>query len=376
MSSKLVIAGAGSGKTTWLINQALQIKDDKVLITTFTDANEKGIIDKFFELNGCVPANVTVMTWFSFLLKHGVKPYQGAIYNDEITGMLLVNKKSGFRFTNRQGKPVYYGEKDGEPFYLTSGKKIYSDKIAKFVVSADKIKKGLVINRIRRIFPNIFVDEVQDLAGYDLEIIRLLYKDGVNLLMVGDPRQVTYHTHDERKNKKYSDGNIKGYVADNCKDMEIDEVTLCNSYRNNPQICNYANMVYPQMPPCMSHGKDTTGHDGIFLVSSNEVKDYIELYHPVQLRDKRTVKVSDDAPVINFGDAKGLTYSRVLIYPTNPMKNWIKSSASKLEPKSRARLYVAITRAEYSVAFVDDSIDASKLEMIDRWNTNQDGWQI
>ena len=40
MSSKLVIAGAGSGKTTWLIRQALQIKDEKVLITTFTDAND------------------------------------------------------------------------------------------------------------------------------------------------------------------------------------------------------------------------------------------------------------------------------------------------------------------------------------------------
>lgn len=375
MSSKLVIAGAGSGKSTWLIKQALQIKAEKVLITTFTEANEKGIIGKFFELNGCVPANVTVMTWFSFLLKHGVRPYQSAIYNDDITGMILVNRKSGFRFVNREGRPVYYGEKDGAPFYFTAEKKIYSDKIAKFVVSADKIKKGLIINRIRRIFPNIFVDEVQDLAGYDLEIIHLLNKEGVNLLMVGDPRQVTYHTHDERKNKQYSDGNIKGYVADHCKGIEIDEDTLCNSYRNNVQICEYANMVYPKMPPCLSHGKEATGHDGIFLVSPNLVKDYIERYHPIQLRDKRTVKVSDDAPTINFGDSKGLTYSRVLIYPTNPIRNWIKDPSSKLEPKSRARLYVAITRAEYSVAFVDDSIDASTIEMVDRWNA-QDGRKI
>ena len=368
MSSKLVIAGAGSGKTTWLIKQALQIKDEKVLITTFTEANEKGIIEKFFEINGCIPANVTVMTWFSFLLKHGVKPYQSAIYNDDITGMLLVNRKSGFRFVNREGKPIYYGEKDGEPFYFTNGKKIYSDKIAKFVVSADMIKKGLIINRIRRIFPNIFIDEVQDLAGYDLEIIQLFHKEGVNLLMVGDPRQVTYHTHDERKNKKYSDGNIKGYVTDHCAGIEIDEKTLCNSYRNNVQICDYANMVYPGMPPCLSHGKETTGHDGIFLVSKDMVKSYIDRYHPVQLRDKRTITVSDDAPAINFGDAKGLTYRRVLIYPTAPMRNWIKDPSSKLEPKSRARLYVAITRAEYSVAFVDDGIDATTIQMIDRWN--------
>ena len=243
MSSKLVIAGAGSGKTTWLINQALQNKNEKILITTFTEANEKGIIDKFFEINGCIPANVTVMTWFSFLLKQGVKPYQSSIYDGEIYGMLLVNRKSGFRFNKCNGIPVYYGEKDVEPFYFSKGKKIYSDKIAKFVVSANKLKSGLVINRIRRIYPYIFVDEIQDLAGYDLEIIRLLDLEGVNLLMVGDPRQVTYHTHDEHKNKKYCDGNIKGYVTDNCYGIEIDETILCNSYRNNRQICNYANTI-------------------------------------------------------------------------------------------------------------------------------------
>ena len=370
MNSRLVVAGAGSGKTTWLINQALQNKNEKILITTFTEANEKGIIDKFYEINGCIPGNITIMTWFSFLLKHGVRPYQSALYSDEISGMLLVNKKSGFRFVNRQGKPVYYGEKDVVPFYFSPGKKIYSDKISKFVVRANKIKKGMVINRIRRIYPSMFVDEVQDLAGYDLEIISLLHNEGAKLLMVGDPRQVTYHTHDERKNKKYSEGNISGYVADYCKGIDIDRITLRNSFRNNPQICDYANTVYPSMPPCMSYGKETTGHDGLFLVSPSMVERYIKLYHPVQLRDKRTVKVSNNAPVINFGDSKGLTFSRVLIYPTNPMKNWIKNPASKLEPKSRARLYVAITRAEFSVAIVDDSIDESKVDMLNRWSEN------
>ena len=132
MSSKLIIAGAGSGKTTWLVKEALKINDSRVLITTFTDANEQGIRDKFFELHGCIPANVTIMTWFSFLLKHGVKPYQSVIYEDKISGLLLVNSRSGFRYKMR-GIPVYYGEKDTKPFYLSKSQKIYSDKIAKFV---------------------------------------------------------------------------------------------------------------------------------------------------------------------------------------------------------------------------------------------------
>ena len=130
MSSKLIVAGAGSGKTTWLVNEALKIAGEKVLITTFTEANERGIREKFYELHGCIPANVTIMTWFAFLLQHGVRPYQSVVYDDKIKGMLLVNSKSGFRYKVR-GKSIYYGEKDVEPFYLSPSKKIYSDKIAK-----------------------------------------------------------------------------------------------------------------------------------------------------------------------------------------------------------------------------------------------------
>ena len=74
MSNRLILAAAGSGKTTYLVNEALKIKDTKVLITTYTDANEQEIKKKFYEINGCVPENVTIQTWFSFLIQHGVKP--------------------------------------------------------------------------------------------------------------------------------------------------------------------------------------------------------------------------------------------------------------------------------------------------------------
>lgn len=76
MSNKLIIAAAGSGKTTHLVNEALKIKESRVLITTYTEANEREIRKKFFELNGCIPNNITIQTWFSFLIQHGVKPYK------------------------------------------------------------------------------------------------------------------------------------------------------------------------------------------------------------------------------------------------------------------------------------------------------------
>lgn len=73
--SSLIIAAAGAGKTTFLVKQALEISEN-VLITTYTDANEQSIRDKFYEINGCIPSNVTIMPWFSLLIKHGIRPYQ------------------------------------------------------------------------------------------------------------------------------------------------------------------------------------------------------------------------------------------------------------------------------------------------------------
>ena len=83
MVNRLIIAAAGSGKTTYLVKQAMR-QSDSVLITTYTIANELEIRKKFVELNGCVPHNVTIQTWYSFLLQHGVRPFQGVVLDDKI----------------------------------------------------------------------------------------------------------------------------------------------------------------------------------------------------------------------------------------------------------------------------------------------------
>ena len=73
MSNNLIVAAAGSGKTTHLVNEALKIADEKVLITTFTEANENEIRKKFYDLKGYIPNNITFQTWFSFLIQNGLK---------------------------------------------------------------------------------------------------------------------------------------------------------------------------------------------------------------------------------------------------------------------------------------------------------------
>ena len=357
MSNKLIIAAAGSGKTTHLVEEALKITEGKVLITTYTEANEQEIAKKFYKLNGYIPENVTIQTWFSFLIQHGVKPYQSVIYDGKVNGLLLVNQKSGLRGYNRAKKPMYFGENDTINYYFSKSQLIYSDKLAKFVVKANELTGGMVIKRIGKIYSYIFVDEIQDMAGYDLEIIKCLFSLNSDVLLVGDPRQVTYHTHDEAKYKKYIDGNIKEFIEQECSEfsVDIDETTLNKTYRNNKPICKFANSIYSNFKPCEYVEHKPTGHDGVFFVSPSDVDAYLSTYQPMQLRDTRRTSVNSTYPVINLGESKGLTFQRVLIYPTSKMLDWILDHKKEMKPQSKSKFYVGITRAEHSVAIVFDN---------------------
>ncbi|MGY5343630.1 UvrD-helicase domain-containing protein [Paenibacillus glucanolyticus] len=75
-----------------------------------------------------------------------------------------------------------------------------------------KTSEGAVFKRLSSIYSHIYIDEIQDLTGYDLEIVKLLLMSDSNILFVGDPRQVTYLTHIERKYDRYREGRIKEFI--------------------------------------------------------------------------------------------------------------------------------------------------------------------
>jgi DNA helicase-2/ATP-dependent DNA helicase PcrA len=254
MANKLIVAAAGSGKTTYIVHEALREPTRRTLITTFTNANEREIIKKFYELNGSVPTHVVVQTWFSFLLEHGVKPFQSCVSDAKINGVFLTNRRS----------TIYVREADFDHYYLTSDRRVYTDKLSKLAVRCDQKSNGNVMQRIRRIFPRAFVDEVQDMSGYDLDFIRLLMESGVCVTMVGDPRQTTYSTHNEKRHERYKGGRIQDFIKDECNDLcEVDTSSFAINYRCNDAICHLANQLFPKYPPSRSGQKEATGHDCI-----------------------------------------------------------------------------------------------------------------
>ena len=61
---------------------------------------------------------------------------------------------------------------------------------------------------------------------------------------------------------------------------------------------------------------------------------------------------------MNIGVSKGLGVPRVLIFPTDAVKQFIEKGKA-LEPQQAAKFYVAVTRAEQSAVIVLDRAGSS-----------------
>jgi len=344
--NKLLVAAAGSGKTTYLINRALEQTDRRTLITTFTLANEEEIRKRFIKINGCIPQNVTVQTWFSFLLEHGARPFQGQFTEKKIGSVFLIPGQSA----------QFIEETNLEKHYFTDDFQIFSDKLAKFVIKCNTGSGNAVIERISRIYDNIFIDEVQDLAGYDLEFLKLLFNSKSNILLVGDPRQGTYSTNNSSKARKFRKGDIIYFFDDTSISIEKDDHTLTTNWRCNASICSFSDALYPNLKRTLSGNSIVTNHDGVFFVRKKDVDIYLKRFRPFQLRYNIRTNVSDNYGVKNFGDSKGLEFERVLIYPPSTVVDWLKGKGD-VAATTRSKFYVALTRAKYSVGIVFDYTD-------------------
>lgn len=341
-TNKLVIASAGSGKTTLLVKEALLRPDKRIAILTYTNNNISEIKKKFCNKHGGIPKAFDVMTWFSFLLRECTRPYQRSVYSKSRVRAIFFPK-------GRSVKGAPYLET--ERYYFRNGDEIYSDKISRFVIDCEKNSNGLVTKRLADIYDEIFIDEFQDLAGYDLDLLELFLKSRIRMVIVGDPRQYIYATNHSAKNKRYRGVGVLDLVckwkASNLCRIE----THAKNYRCNQKVCDFANTLFPNMENMESLNSTATEHDGIFAVSEDKVHKYISHYEPAVLRYDRNANTYG-YPAQNFGNAKGLQFDRVLIIPHGPIRKYLQDGNVKDVEKSLEKFYVAVTRARHSVAFL------------------------
>lgn len=343
--NKVILAPAGGRKTQSIIDLC-QMGDDaqKRLIVTFTTTGQKVIKERLWK-NGCSSTNMEVLGWYSFLLKHFIYPYVYDLYPEQIV--------KGLHFIKGED-PTQYAK--GVRRYFDKTGKVYSTRIGKLAFDILKASSNTCIERLEGIYDEIYFDEAQDLGGNDLEILECLLKSKIKITIVGDVRQSVLKTsRSDWKNIKY-DGFKKILWF---RKMESNQLCIIEeimtTWRCNQEIINFADSVLSKnldFPPTKSKQTDVSGHDGVFVVSWENLSTYLDLYLPECYRYNVKSKVLDKTEAINFGLCKGRTVPRVLIYPTGPIKKFLKDPKKSLTDKSAALFYVAITRAIYSVAIV------------------------
>lgn len=337
--NRAIFAVAGGRKTEQIVESAIAEAPNRVLILTYTNENQRHITQRIQQKYGSVPTHVEVMGWLSFLISQCIKPYQRALTNEPLF-------LRGLNFDGERSR--YIPKNKPRQYFFDRKANIYRNGVSDCAVSLDSATNGEVIGRLEDIYQTIYIDEIQDLVGYDLDLLELLMNSKIALVVVGDPRQHTLSTNRSPRNKKYRGPGLAEWFERRSGNCKIEY--RVENYRCNQKICDFANDLFPEMPCSVSVDVEQSDHAGIIEITKREIQEYVESYKPVPLRDsKRTATYGVKA--INIGVAKGCTYDRVIIFPTKPIRNYLSDrDASKL--KAPERLYVAVTRARHSVAFV------------------------
>lgn len=366
MSNKLCMAGAGSGKTHKIITESIAEieRGGKVLVVTYTTSNQQELRRRFLDVFGTHSDRFMVKGLFSFYLEDMVRPYQQALFPVRIDGICFNERnphmKPGSTFM-LPGRKEQLDDKSYNPsHFLTQCKtKAHTGFLAKLASRIMKATKNAAVVRLGDIYSQVFFDEVQDLVGWDYEVLKGLSKAmPTPITCVGDFRQTIYETTFGHKAPQTAAEKIAAF-----KSMGFQDDALVLNRRCIQPICDVADAVHKgayeatesavvAVPPEFAH------HLGTFIVRESDVAEYIKAFDPMVLRwnvtsGKRLLPAQ--ARCYNFGGSKGLGFDRVLVLPADSQLHFILDGVTPFPANAETaqnKMYVAITRARYSLGFI------------------------
>lgn len=335
MDKRVVLAVAGSGKTQYIIDKLNE--DSRALIITYTINNTANIKKRILKKFGHLPDGVRVYTYFTFLMSFCVRPIVGN--NIKIKGVSY-------------SEPPKYAKRKSLGHYKDKGHKLYHSRIAKMMMDFKGVSD--ISDRIEKYFDFFCVDEVQDFAANDFNLLCALSTTKVEILMVGDFYQHTFDTS--------RDGNTQGNLHKQGLDKYLDKLkaagynidseTLSHSYRCSPSICQFVNNCIGI--PIESHRDDEVEiqyvdtRDQVYILQKNNA--IVKLYYQ---KSNAYLGWTD-----NWGNTKGLDDFDDICIVLNPstLKAYEKGKLNDLAPSTANKLYVACTRAKGNVYFVPEKM--------------------
>lgn len=189
---KIVVAGAGSGKTTSMAKVVLErlkeIVDGKMIyVVTYTNAARDRIRELIIQENGSIPKNLQIETSHAFLLREVIFPFHHIVFVKQFKRVSHISLPDF---------PIYKASKIRE---LEENSVIHVERvseIAKWVLcrksNDNKLvrdKRVKVLSIISRYLDSVYVDEAQDMDDHFIDIIKSLNSHKIITHLIGDPKQ-------------------------------------------------------------------------------------------------------------------------------------------------------------------------------------------
>lgn len=336
----------------------------KVLVVTYTTSNQNELRRRFREAYGKFSSRFVVKGLFSFYLEDMVRPYQRALFHRRINEIFFNDRnphlkpKSKFPFPGCQEQ---LGDKSYNPRHFLTGceTKAHTGFLAKLATRIAKTTKSAAAVRLGEIYSKVYFDEVQDLVGWDYDVLKVLSKTMKSpISCVGDFRQTVYETSFGHKQPQKAKEKIAAF-----KDMGFDLQSLPLNRRCIQTLCTIADAVHKgEYEPTKSGVDDVPAefahHVGAFIVKHSNVAAYIAAYDPTVLRwqvNSGKKILPKGARCYTFGSSKGLGFDRIMILPAESQEHFILEDNPVFPPEAETaqnKMYVAITRARYSIGFI------------------------
>lgn len=337
MDHHVILAVAGSGKTTHLVDSIDPTKAN--LILTYTENNHRNLRDKISRRFGHIPNGTRIYTYFSFLYSFFLRPLYG--------------NKCGLKGINFDIPPesTRLIKRDQLRHYIDPHGRIYSARMAGFLINFKLLR--LAKERIAKYFDRLYVDEVQDFAGYDFNLLTEISVANIESFFVGDFFQHTYDTsRDGAINRGLHDDFLSYKRRLGKLGFHIDETTLSASHRCSSTTCSFVSNSLGI--PIGSHNEKETILEFVECETRSDAlfnrSDIVKLFY----QSHSLYRCFSD----NWGASKGVdSYDSVCVVLNQTTEKLFKSSKlSELSPITKNKFYVACTRARSQLIFVPERL--------------------
>lgn len=228
---------------------------------------------------------------------------------------------------------------------MTSDNLLYHNRIALLCQkNSHEIKE-----RIEKYFDCFFLDEVQDVAGHDFDLLLKIIPPHIDVLFVGDFYQHTFNTSlDGNKNKALFDDLDKYKMRWTSAGLTVDTSSFLNSHRCSPTVCDYVREnigieIHSNRNDITSIEYVSDYENASAIIRNQDIPKFF-------IRESRKYRCNS----INWGDSKGMNdFTDIcIILNKDTLDLYNKGKLHYLKAQTRNKLYVAFTRAKGNIFLI------------------------